>query len=135
MGKVKVSAENFQKQLAVAAVIHKHINEVEDATGGLSIIHRAITEHPDFKALVAMGDKITNYIFHLILENGVNRIYFFLLPLIVKNPPEVPREHAGRIIHQTIDWLNWYVNSDYYKNNDVYFNLVEPDGNEGENNN
>jgi len=126
MKKVEVNGENFQKQIAIASVIHKHFNDVEQATGGLSTRHHMI-KHPSFQALIAMGDKIVNYVFHLMFESGSCWRYLELIPRIIKNPPKVPVEIAGDFYRQTIFWMSWYVESEYYKNNDVYFNLVDPD--------
>ena len=124
--KVEVNGENYQKQRAITDVINKLLFQIEEDTGGSSV-HRDKLKHESFLELVEMGDKIVNYIFYLMTEYGGSWIYFLLLQKIVKNPPKLPNEVAGKFIHQTIHWMQWYVESDYYKNNDTYFNLVNGD--------
>lgn len=123
MNKIEPSAENFAKQLAITNQINQHLNSIEEETGGCSF-HAPILKHSSFLELVQMGDKIVNYLFYLIFENGSNWTILLLLDKIVKDKPEIPKEHAGKFKHIVVDWMNWYLTSDYYKRNDVYFNLV-----------
>lgn len=124
MKKVEVSAGNFEKQLAITSVIHNLINKVDDETGGYSI-HAYKLRNENFIALAEMGDVIVNYLFHLIFEYGCSWTILLLLDKIVKDKPTIPKEHAGKFYHQTVDWTTWYLTSEYYKNNDIYFNLVK----------
>ena len=117
------SAENYQKQLAITTVIDSHIKTIEDETGFYSFSN-PILEHPSFLELVNMGDKIVNYLFHLMFENGSSRTILLLLDKIVKDKPVIPKEIWGKFKHQTVEWMKWYLESDYYKNNNIYFNLV-----------
>jgi hypothetical protein len=121
--KVETSPENFQKQLAITNEINRLLKEVEDETG-LYSFPNPILKHPSFLALVQMGDKIVNYLFYIMFEYGSGRVILLLLDKIVKDKPEIPKEHAGKFYHQTVDWMNWYLTSDYYKSNDIYFGLV-----------
>jgi len=123
MVKVETSAENFQKQLSITNLIDNHIKKIDEDTGGYSS-HAHTLRHLSFLELVAMGDKIVNYLFYLMFESGSSWIILLLLDKVVKDKPEIPNEHAGKFYHQVNDWMNWYLTSDYYKNNDSYFNLV-----------
>ena len=120
---MEVSAENFEKQLAITNEINRLIKEVEDETGLYSFTN-PILKHPSFLKLVEMGDKIVNYLFYIMFEYGSGRVIILLLDKIVKDKPQIPKEHSGRFYHQTVDWMHWYLNSDYYKQNDIYFNLI-----------
>lgn len=123
MAKIQPSPENFQKQLSITNVIDSHLRIIEDETG-LYSFPSLILKHPLFLELVEMGDKIVNYLFHIMFEHGSGRVLLLLLDKIAKNKPEIPKEHAGRFYHQTVNWMKWYLESDYYKNNDIYYNLV-----------
>ena len=123
MSKVQVNGENFQKQLAITNGINQHLNKIEDDTGCYSFHHHKL-KHPSFLELVAMGDKIVNYLFYLMFEYGSSWTILLLLDKVAQNKPEIPKEHAGKFYHQVTDWMTWYLESDYYKNKDIYFNLV-----------
>jgi len=123
MNKVEVSAENFQKQLVIINLIDSHLNKIEEDTGGYSFHHPTL-KHASFLELVNMGDKIVNYLFYLMFESGSSWTILLLLDKVAQNKPEIPKEHAGKYKHIVVDWMNWYLTSDYYKNNDTYFNLV-----------
>lgn len=123
MAKVEVSAENFQKQLEITNQINRHLNLIKEETGLYSFPNYKL-KHPSFLSLVEMGDKIVNYLFHLMFEYGSNWTILLLLDKIVKDKPQIPKEHLGNVYHQVVDWMQWYLESDYYKRNDVYFNLV-----------
>lgn len=81
-------------------------------------------KHPNVQKLLNMGDKIINFLFHLSLEYGSDRVVFEIIKEIIKVNP-VQKESVGKLYHETRDWYNWYVESDYYKNNDIYYNLVD----------
>jgi hypothetical protein len=119
----EISAENYQKQLAITSLINQLINKIEEETGGYSFHHPKL-KHLSFLELVQMGDKIVNYLFYLMFESGSNWTILLLLDKVAQNKPEIPKEHAGKFYHQVTDWMNWYLTSDYYKNNNTYFNLV-----------
>jgi hypothetical protein len=80
-------------------------------------------EHECFKELVSMGDVIINYLFHLMFEYGSSWVLMHLLSKLVKDGPN-KKEHRGKFMHMTIDWMLWYVDSEYHKNCDTYYNLV-----------
>ena len=117
------SAENFQKQLAITTVIDSHIKTIEDETG-LYSFSKPILKHPLFLELIDMGDKIVNYLFYLMFEYGSSRVILLLLDKIVTDKHVMPKEIAGKFYHQTVEWMKWYLESDYYKNNNIYYNLV-----------
>jgi hypothetical protein len=121
--KVEISAENFQKQLAITNLIDNHIKKIDEDTGGYSS-HAPTLRHISFLELVAMGDRIVNYLFYLMFESGSSWTILLLLDKVVKDKPEIPNEHAGSYRHIVVDWMKWYLTSDYYKNDDLYFNLV-----------
>jgi hypothetical protein len=123
MSKVEVSGENFQKQLSITSIINQHLNKIEEETGLYSFHHPKL-KHASFLELVNMGDKIVNYLFYLIFEYGSSWTILLLLDKVAQNKPEIPKEHAGKFYHQVVDWTTWYLTSEYYKNNDTYFNLV-----------
>lgn len=124
MTKVQPSAENFAKQLEITNMIDNHLRIIEDETGLYSFHHPKL-KHPSFLELVAMGDKIVNYLFYLMFEYGSSWTILLLLDKIAQNKPEIPKEHTGKFYHQVTDWMTWYLASDYYKSNDIYFNLVD----------
>jgi hypothetical protein len=117
------SSENFQKQVAITTIINSHLKTIEDETGLFSFPN-PILKHPLFLELVEMGDKIVNYLFHLMFEHGTRRTILLLLNKIVKDKPIMPKEISGKFRHQTVEWMKWYLESDYYKNNNIYYNLV-----------
>ena len=121
MSKVEVSAENLQKQLDITNLIDSHLNKIEEDTGGYSFHHPKL-KHPSFLKLVEMGDKIVNYLFYLMFESGSNWTILLLLDKVAQNKPQI--SNSGNFLNITVDWMVWYLTSDYYKNNDTYFNLV-----------
>lgn len=70
-----------------------------------------------------MGDRIVPYLFHCIRQYGVSIIYFHILNKVTNEQP-VKKEHWGKLDHELIDWLQWYVDSRYY-HTDVYLGLVD----------
>ena len=60
-------------------------------------------------------------------ENGSNWIYLNLLNKIVNNKPDIPNKINGDFYHITVLWMTWYLNSEYYRNKDVYDNLISND--------
>jgi hypothetical protein len=123
MKKVEKSAENYQKQKAITDIINDHIKKIDEDTSGYSS-HGHLLKHASFLELVAMGDKIVNYLFYLMFQYGSSWTILLLLEKVAQNKPEIPKEHDGKFKHIVVDWMNWYLTSDYYKNNDSYFNLV-----------
>ena len=120
--KVEVNSDNFQKYLVTINEIDNHFSLIREETG-LYSNHKHMLEHKSL-ALVEMGDVLINYLFHKIIKSGSSWTTIHLLNKIAKNGPIIPKEHWGKIFYLTIDWLSWYVETDYYKNNDVYHNLV-----------
>jgi hypothetical protein len=120
--KVEVSAENYQKQQLITNEIVSLLKEIKRDTGGMSTTYH-IMKHPNVQKLLDMGDKIVNFLFYLTVEYGADWVVFEILRQLTNQNP-VKKENVGKFIHTTIDWLNWYVESDYYKNNDIYYNLV-----------
>lgn len=123
MRKIEVSEENFIKQLAITNDIDRKIALVREDTG-LYSTHKHMLEHESFLSLVTMGDSIVNYIFHLMFEHGTCWLHVYLLSKIIKDGPMIPKEISGKIKHISLLWMNWYLESEYYKNNDIYYNLV-----------
>lgn len=121
--KVEVNSENYNKQRAITDIIDAHLLKIENETGLFSNPNYML-RHDSFKELVAMGDKIVNYLFHIMFEHGSSWIILHILRQIVENKPNIPKEHMGKFKHITVDWMTWYLESDYYKNNDIYYNLV-----------
>lgn len=119
----KVNSENFEKQLVITNKINILLNKIEDETGGYSF-HKPKLKNSNFLELAEMGDVIVNYLFYITFEYGCSWTILLLLDKIVKDKPIIPNEHSGRFYHQVVDWTTWYLISDYYKNNDVYYNLV-----------
>ncbi len=70
-----------------------------------------------------MGDKIVNYLFHIITHRGGSWAVFMILRQITGVNP-IPKKDNGRFPHVMMHWLRWYTESGYYKNNDIYYNLV-----------
>ena len=120
--KVEVSAENYNKQREITDKIDAILNKIEEDTQLHSSPKKKL-EHPGFNELLAMGDVIVNYLFHLMFEYGNSWTLMLLLTKLVKDGPN-KREHRGDFKYMTIDWMTWYVESEYYKNCDVYYNLV-----------
>lgn len=120
-----VNGENYQKQKKITDEINAFISEIKRDTGMFST-HNHIFEHPRFKQLVEMGDKIVDYIFYLMFEHGSDWVLLHLLNMIVKeNKPIIPKEHRGSFVNLTVDWEVWFLQSDYHKNHDIYYGLVE----------
>jgi hypothetical protein len=120
---MEISSKKYQKYIDKVSIIDKHLNLIEESTGGSSLFKRKL-EHPSFLALVEMGDIITNYLFYLMFEKGSNWTILLLLNKIVKDKPEIPKEILGKFYEITVFWMNWYIKSDYYKNDNVYNNLI-----------
>lgn len=123
MPKVEVSAENYEKQQVITNYINEKLKKIDEDTC-LYSSHGPSLKHPSFLELVAMGDKIVNYLFYLMFKSGSSWTILLLLEKVAQNKPEIPKEHDGKFKHIVVDWMNWYLTSDYYKNNDSYFNLV-----------
>lgn len=121
--KVEVSAENYKKQQIITDEIVALIKEIKRDTGHMSTMYHKM-KHPNVQKLLDMGDKIVNFLFYLISEYGGDWVVFEILRQLTKQNP-VKTENVGKFIHTTIDWLSWYVESDYYKNNDIYYGLVK----------
>lgn len=117
------SSDSFQKQLSITNVIDHHLSTIETDTG-LYSTHSHKYKHESFKELVNMGDKIVNYLFYLMFEHGTSWTIILLLNEIVKNKPVIPKDMLGKHRYITVEWMKWYLESDYYKNNDIYYNLV-----------
>ena len=124
VGGVAVNSTNYKKCLEITDNINRLLRMVAHDSGGSST-HRRIYEHASFKELVEMGDKIIPYLFHLITHYGGSWTILLLLSEIAPEDP-IQKDHAGKFIHLMIDWLQWYVESKYYKEiNDVYYGLIE----------
>lgn len=120
--KPEVSGENYQKQKAITNNINRLLKRIAVDTGIFST-HNHTVEHESFKELVAMGDKIIPYLFHLMTEHGGSWTYFLLLEQITGQNPVKPSEN-GKFIHSMIAWMQWYIDSSYYPS-DIYFGLVD----------
>lgn len=120
--KVEVNKENFEKYLVIVNEVYELLHNIKEDTGHLSTsIH--IFRHKDFKTLVEKGDKLVPFLFYFIGQYGGDWIIFHLLHEITGAHP-VPKEDFGRFYHTMMYWLKWFIESDYYKNNDVYHGLV-----------
>ena len=123
MGKVTPSGENFEKCNAICGEINILFNKLAEETGGMSMRHHMI-KNKNFQTLVEKGDILVNYIFHLMFQHGNCWRYLELLPRIVKDPPKLPNEIAGDFQRQTIFWMQWYMTSDYRKEDNIYHNFI-----------
>ncbi len=118
---IEANSDNYKKSKTITDVIDYHLNFIRID----SLYKSSINKNCDsFKTLVSIGDNITNYLFYLLFERGTSYIILSLLSEIIKDKPNIPEEHLGKIYNITVDWMNWYLNSDYYKNNNIYFNLI-----------
>ena len=118
-----VGASEFRKYQLIAAHIDKLLATAIDETGGSSVIHHKM-KNKSFLELVAMGDIIVDYVFKKMFEEGTDWIHLLLLREIVKDGPEIPKEHLGNFDYLIVDWMQWYVKSAYFLNNDIYYNLI-----------
>ena len=80
-------------------------------------------DHPDFKALVEMGDRIIPYLMHKGVNSGFSWTILMLLGILSGETP-VPEEHGGKFYLQIADWIVWFENSKY-GHHDIYFGLVD----------
>lgn len=119
---VEVSAENYQKQLKITDEIWVFLSDIHNDTAAFST-HNHIYNHPKFKTLVEMGDKIIPYLFHVLTQHGGSWIIFCALQQITHENPVSKGDH-GKFVVVMKCWLEWYVNSKYI-HHDVYFNLVD----------
>ena len=67
MGKVTVSAENFERCNIICGEINILLNNLEQETGVMSMCNHMV-KNKNFLALVEKGDN--NYIFYLMFESG-----------------------------------------------------------------
>jgi len=116
------SPELFDQYLKISQDIDQKLENIRKDTCYQSS-PSYIIDHPDFKDLESMGDKIISYIIHHMLSTGSTWVHLHLLHSIAPENP-VKTEHAGKYIHQTADWLQWYVSSEYYKRDNIYHNLI-----------
>jgi hypothetical protein len=120
---VEVSGENFKKYCEIISGIDSLLSKIKLETGGYSTSYQTF-KHPGFLELVNMGDRIIPYLFHKITHYGSSWLYFHLLGEITGENP-VPREYAGNFYYTILYWLNWYIKNKYFKNDDVYFGLID----------
>ena len=118
---IEVNGENYQKQKEITDNIDRLLQEIEDETGLYSTMLPTL-EHRNFKILVEIGDKIIPYLFYKMFQQGNSWTYFLLLQEITKQNP-ISKEHAGSFYHHIMYWLQWYIDSKYFKH-DVYYNLL-----------
>jgi hypothetical protein len=118
---IETNEKNYHKYCTITEEIDTLINNVTQHYR-LSLSHVGMDKHPDFIKIVEMGDKIVNYLFCKILNHGSSWVILKLLSAITNQNP-IKREHAGSFVAIISDWLVWYIDSDYYKNNDVYHGL------------
>jgi hypothetical protein len=122
MKKVEISGENYEKQQVISSEIRRLLLEIQDDTGMFST-HNHIYEHENFPKLVAMGDRIIPYLFHIVMHYGGSWLIFILLKEITKENP-VKKGDWCRYPKVMIAWIQWWVDSKYY-HTDVYYGLVE----------
>ena len=119
---VQVTYENYQKQLKITRDIDAKLNRIWQDTAVHSTSQTTL-DHPDFKALVEMGERIIPYLMHKGTNSGFSWTIIMLLGQITGENP-VPEEHAGKFYPQIADWIIWFENSKY-KDSDIYFGLVD----------
>ena len=117
----EVTTGNFKKSSKIVDEIVKHLAAIENDTKFYSYPD-PVLNHPRYKMLIEMGDKIVPYLFHHITHNGGSWTIFYLLYNITKQNP-IPKEHSGNFNYAIIYWLQWFMDSDYYKNDDIYYGL------------
>ena len=119
---VQVTYENYQKQLKVTREIDAKLNRIWQDTAIHSNLQTTL-DHPDFKALVGMGERIVPYLIHKGINSGFSWTIIMLLGQLTGENP-VPEEHSGRLYSIIADWIIWFENSKY-KDHDVYYGLVD----------
>ena len=125
MSWIEPSTERYETQLSITGEIDKHLHELREWTGGRSH-YGGIEEQPSFIELLKMGDRIVNYIMHLMTQGGFRWEYCILLRELTGDKiPPMPDEFSGRLPHVMAHIILWWVDSEYYKNNNVYFGLVQ----------
>ena len=81
-------------------------------------------DYPEIEEIVSMGKPVVNFLIHEMCYRGdVSRDIFYLLGRITGAHP-IAKEHRGYHLPMLNDWLTWYLASDYYKQDDIYHNLV-----------
>jgi len=121
---VEVSITNYEKFKTIADNIDSKFYKIREDSR-YSSSHRVIYDHQQFHQLREMGTKILPYVFHKAVMHGFEWTHLILFRALI-NPCLIPDKHAGKFLHQVSDWMVWYLDSEYYKNNkDVYFGLVE----------
>ena len=122
---IEPSVERYEKQKLITNEIDKHL-EILDKWSAPRSTHKGIEIHPSFIILLNMGDKIVNYLIHCIIESGWSHANYILLDHLVGNKiPTIPDEHRGRVPFLMAHIILWWINSEYYANDNVYFGLVD----------
>ena len=119
---IEPSGENYRKYEIVANDIDKRLAQIRTDTS----VHSSPTptlEHPDFLALVEMGDRIIPYLFHVMIEHGTSWVHIYLLHQITGMSPILPK-HQGDLYGIIYDWLGWFLGSKY-ADSDIYCGLVD----------
>jgi len=120
---LKFSTAAYQQYLNVSWEIDELIEKLVDETAIFSSPTKYY-EHPSFKTLVGMGDKIVPYLIYTATQEiGWSWVIMYLLTEITKTQPIKP-ENAGKFYLAIVDWLNWY-NESPYANHNRYMGLVE----------
>jgi hypothetical protein len=119
---IEPSGERYAQYKEITTEIDFFLKTIEEDSG-LSSSHTIIINHEYFKKLVEMGDKIIPYLFHVMVEHGASWTILILLRHLTQENPIKP-EHVGKFYHIFHDWLGWYLDSPYDKNDDIYHGLV-----------
>jgi hypothetical protein len=122
------SAEAYAAYSEIAAEINRHLYAIDhDPKVMYSSSHNSTREHPHFKALVEMGDRIIPYLFHVLTHRGASWTILLLLHQLVPDENPIRDGHEGCFYGIIHDWLGWFLNSKYRERDDIYAGLVDED--------
>lgn len=118
----EVTPERYERYVNQRGAIKYRLDRIERDTAFDSGV--AYLGHPMFRELLESGPKIIPFVVHDdVVEEGASWVKLGLLRELSGQSP-VPPEHAGRLLHQVADWINWFVASEYYASDDVYHGLA-----------
>lgn len=121
---IEPSVERYEAQKLLTNEIDKHLDELQKWCAPRSV-NKGIDEQSSFIALVNMGDSIVNYIMHRMTQDGFRWEYCTLLWKITGDKiPKLPNESQGNLPRTMAHIILWWVDSEYYANDNVYFGLI-----------
>lgn len=122
---VETNKENLTKYQKIITKYKQYVDKVKIDTQYSSKLGD-ILKHNKFRKLVVEGPRIVNWLFYDMLHHGTSWTHILLLHEIFTSiSKQRPADTNGDLLRIYIFWLQWYANSNYRKNKDIYMGLIK----------